>query len=438
MIHRTTLTAVPIISLVVLGAGLGWWGYSQSRQNQDLVQFAANQYAAGFHGLISDIGSLRDETDKALVATDTTTFQARLRQMWRLDYAAQGDISRLPAGIMPMHNVQAFLSNLGTTTDGWMTANVGPQQKSVHTTLVNISDDCKTISEKLNGMQSQGFSGALSQLAKSHASKPVKQDSQMVSSITKLDGVAASYVESSFPLSSPKGNPMGVLRNEAAVTPAEAIAAVKRISGLTPETTWKVIPNKNPSFTPTYIIIGNTPKGELFATVTKQGGHVLSFRVDYVPKSAGATDNPDLAALQAHAKKWLVQHRLPQSSIQSSIQSDHTVTITLTPMRQGVPVLSQTINMTMAMDTGKVIGMNATNLYQYPLGSVPIRRYSSAQLANNLNPSFHVGMKQDVIVMNKAYHYEPATVFYGTSQDRTFRILMNAHSGKEMDVEVLS
>ena len=434
MIHRTTLTAVPIISLVVLGAGLGWWGYSQDRQKQAMAQLATNEYAAGFHGLISDIGSLRDETDKALVSTDTTAFQDRLRQMWRLGYAAQSDISRLPAGTIPTTNIQAFLSTLATTTDGWMTADVGPRQKSVHSTLVQISNDCKTISLRLNKLQPQGFSAAFSQLAQSHVSNRVKQDNQMVSGITKLDGIAASYVESSFPLSLPKGHQNDVFRSEPTISQAQAVDALKRFTGLVPKKPWHVAENKNPSFTPTYIVEGSTNEGELFATVSKRGGHVLSFRVNYVP----TRDNFDLATLQTEAKKWTLRHDLPPSVVHQSIQTDHTVTITLTPTLRGIPVLSQTMNVTLALDTGKVIGMNATNFYQHPVDQVPQRSYSALQLTKALNPSFHVRMNQNVIVMDKSYQYQPATVFYGTSQDRTFRVLMNANTGKEMDVEILS
>lgn len=437
MIHRTTLAAIPLVSLVVLGAGLGWWGYDQNRQRQALVQVAANHYASAFHGLISDVNNLHEETDKALVASDAPAFQMRLRQMWRLSYAAQGDVSRLPAGSMPTTHIQAFLMRIADTTNQWLETNANPKSPAINKPLLQISANCQSVSDRLSALQAQAFTNNLSTLAASQGVQPLKQDNQMIDGVKRVDGIAQTYAESALPtlqLGRQTGS-NGQLNHESAVTARQAISILGEFTNIAKTQPWLAQETKHASFLASYVVHGNTNAGRLFGLVSKPGGHVLSFHIDHVPTQTTL----DFSTASERVIQWADAHGLPKATIVESRQADSVAYFILAPTRRSVPVLSQSVNLSMALDSGQVIGYNAVRLYQNPLTTIPPRRkFTTAQLQHRLNPTLNVKMSVNALALDEHHQYQPISVFYGLAHDRTFRVYMNANTGREMDVERLT
>lgn len=431
MIHRTTLIAIPIVGLVVLSASVGWWGLEQNRQKQDLVQLASNQYRDAFHGLISDVNNLNEEVDKATVASDTASFQTQARQIWRLSYAAQNEIARLPAGLMQTNHIQAFLATVSANANEWMKSSANPRKPSVQRQIATLSKETQAVSDKLSSLQPLAFTANVNRLALLHANQPTKQDNQMADGVKKVDGVAAGFVETIS--NSPTGSVKPQL-NEPNVTDVQALARLRQFVGVSPKSTWQIHRTNTTRLAPSYVVQGQSSSGSLLALVTRPGAHVVSFHIDYAPQHSSL----DLSTSRTRAIQWLSQRGFHGISIIDAHEIGNVGYLTAVPTRHNLPVLGRFIYLAMAMDNGRVISFDASDYYANPVSSVPERRYTAQQLEKKLNPTFHARMAEPAIELNESRKAIPVVIFYGLANEKTYRIDMDATNGQEVRVERLS
>ncbi|MBX5437539.1 MAG: germination protein YpeB [Alicyclobacillaceae bacterium] len=433
MLHRTIWIAIPVLALVVGGAGLGWWGYDQHQQRQALALHAENQYSSAFHGLVSDMYHVEETLGKSLITRDPSAFQGRLRDVWRLSYAAQMDIGRLPSGLTPMNNVQKFFTNLGNTADRWMQTAASPTDPAVHRKLESMYQKSLELSDQLSNLQWKVLNDRLNLLSTDGA-EAQPADNQIVDSFRKMDREASNFEESDqTPTSALKGGTTA-LSHEDPVTARQAVSAVAEFLGVARNQPWSVTQTKKGAYVPQYQVSGNTPWGPLYATVTKHGGHVVSFRIEHRP-GAGEFDFGDA---QDRAQRWLESRGFGRVEPLSASQYDKVGYFIYAPLYDGVPVVSQPLSVRVGLDNGHVIGYDSSQYFYYPIRSLPSRRFTVAQLRDRLSPDFRVRMEKPVVVLDGDNQYQPAVAFYGTNNDQTYCVYMNAHTGREIEIERLT
>ncbi|MCL6547606.1 MAG: germination protein YpeB [Alicyclobacillus sp.] len=434
MLHRTTWIAIPVVALVVAGTGLGWWGYDQHQQRQALAVRAENQYSSAFHGLVSDMYHVEETLGKALITGDPSAFQGRLRDVWRLSYAAQTDIGRLPSDLMPMHNVQKFLTNLGNAADRWMETGASPLNGGVHRQLQVFYQQSHQLSGQLAALQSKVLNGHLTLTSAEAALNGGSKDNQIVDSFRRMDTEASQFEESDqTPMSTLRGRTTA-LADEDPVTPRQAVSAVGEWLGVAKTKPWTVSQTRKGAYVPQYQVSGTTPWGQMFATVSKPGGHVLSFRIEHSP----GTGDFDFSEAEDKAQRWLESRGFGRVEPLTASQYDKVGYFVFAPLWNGVPVVSQPVSVRVALDNGQVIGYDGSKFFYYPVRNVPERRFSVAQLRDRLNPDFRVRMEKTVVVLDGDNRYQPAVAFYGTNNGETYCIYMNAHTGREIEIERLT
>lgn len=434
MLHRTTWVAIPVLALVLVGSGVGWWGYNQYQQRQALATQTENQYSASFHGLVEHMTDLQEELGKARVSGDPVAFQGRLRDIWRLSYAAQTEVGRLPFDLMPMHQTQQFLSTLSNTSEKWMANSALPKVKSVQTTLQSYYTESKKYSSELEDLQGTLFDNRLKWSAVSKTLQTGKGDNQIVDGFRNIDTQASAYVES-------KDRPTTLVRDrtfntqhQPDVTEGQARTAVARFLQIPVQSNWKVTMTAKGAYRPAYIVEGQSANGPFRATVSKDGGHVLSLEVSAQSKGHSV----EFADAEQIAAQWLKQRGFGSLDLVSSNQYADTGFYVFSPLRTGVVVLGQSIAVHVNLGNAQVIAYDGSNFYDYPVHNLPARKYTSDQLQKYLNASFHVEMKKDVDILDDTKHYVPAVAFYGTSDGETYCIYINAVNGREVTMDQLS
>lgn len=434
MLHRTTWMAIPVIGFVVVGAGLGWWGYDQQRQRQALAIDTENQYSASFHALVSDVHHLQEELGKSSVSGDRSAFQSHVRNVWRLTFAAQTQVGRLPFSLMPMHRAQQFLSRVGDDADRWMNAAPDPAQPVVHRTVVKDYADAHQLAVQLDDLQGRVLGDGLRWLDANRALTDGKQDNQIVDGFRRIDTQASTFVESSDrPQSMHRGRTL-VLQSETLATPQQARAALAGLLGVSPQPAWNVTSTGAGAYVKDYVIDGQIGGATLHALVSQHGAHVLSFHID---RARSRTDF-NFADAQDKAQTWLASQQFGKVEIQMADQFDGTGYFVLAPVRDSSVVVSQGILVKVALDNGQVVGYDATNYYYYPVRDLPVRRYSADTLRRAVNPAFRVRMVREVIALDKSNQYQPAVAFYGTGNGETYCVYINANTGREMAIEQLT
>ncbi|MCL6592742.1 MAG: germination protein YpeB [Alicyclobacillus sp.] len=434
MLHRATWAAIPIVGLVLAGSGLGWWGYTQYQQRQALAVQTENQYENIFHTLASELSDLQTELGKAQVSSNGTGFQSRLRNIWRLAFAAQTDASRLPLDLMPLHNVQQFLANVGDVAEGWMKTGANPTDPAVHQKLATLYQQAEPLTTTLQSLQAKVLDDRMPWLAVTQALRSKKGDNQVVDGFRKMDTMAAGYVESQQKVASPLRPDTTVLAKEATVDEAGAVRSLRSFLQLPANLPLRAAKTGNGAKVPAYTVSGQLSYGTMTAQVSQQGGHVLSLSVQPSP----AQGEVDFSAAEDKALQWLNQRGFGPVEVNDARQYDSTGYYVFVPVRNGAQVISQTIAVKVDLHTGQIIGYDGSNYYLHPVTQLPARQFTTAQLQQRLNPALHVEMAKEVVLEDADQHWVPAVAFYGTANDETYCVYMNAVNGQEIEIDRLS
>lgn len=435
MLHRATWIAGPIVALVVVGAGLGWWGYDQSQQRQSLALQSENQYAGSFHGLVADVHSLHQELGKSIITSDEFAFQQHLRNVWRLSYAAQNQVARLPVSLMPMHSAQSFLTSVSQDASRWMDSNANPTDPNVRKTEATLFAQSNDIYHTLANLQSKVVSGHLQWATVTRDLQSKKAtDNQIIDGFHMLDKAATAFVESDNGPSSLLKRRTDALNAEPSVSTSVALERVRNMLKLPKNTQLDVAQTGNGAKTPEYIVRGNEKQGFLFASVSKHGGHVISFQRPYHV----AAGHFDIVQSTKQAQTWLQNQGFKDFSLTSVHAVDSQAYLTFAPNRNGAVIQSQGIALTVSMLNHQIVGFDANNYYFHPAKDIPRRNYSVEQLRRKLNPAFTVGETKEVIVTDERNGYQPAVAFYGVANHETYCVYMNANTGREMYIEQLT
>jgi spore germination protein len=436
MLHRSTLVAVPVIGLAVIGAAAGWWNYFDERgQRQALAYQAEMQYNSSFHGLATDLRNLQEELGKSLISTDAASFHKKLRDIWRITFAAQANVARLPYGLMPMHHTQQFFSRLADDVDNWNSSGADPKNPNVHKKLQNYFTESNKLYNQLTDLQVKVMSSGMSWTVVDKALANEKQDNQIIDGFRKLDTQAAVYEETNDSPATLNRGRTNALKDEPEFTARHAESRLAEFVGVTRQKPWSVTSSQKGAYDEEYNISGNTALGQMFGVVSKHGGHVLSFRIHHSSTTASELDFSDA---QARAEKFLEARHFGPVQLLTANQYDGTGYYVFAPLRQGIPVVSQSIVVKVALSDGVVMGYDGTNYYYHPLKQLPSRIYSADQLRKKLNPAFQVRMQSPVIVLDEHNQYQPAVAFYGTSNKETYCVYMNAHTGQELTIDQLT
>jgi spore germination protein len=434
MLHRTTWVAIPVLGLVLAGSGLGWWGYGQYRERQALAIETENQYENSFHNLATEVDQLQRELGKTIVSGDANRFQDHLRDVWRITYAAQTDASRLPFELMPMHQTQQFLSQVANSINTWIEQQAKPADASVRKQLQTYYAQAGKLNGQLRDLQATVLGNHLSWQDVNRALRTHRTDNQVVDGFRKMDTQAGTFIESQLRVPSPVRPDTDVLSKQPVVDAEGAKRAVRAFLGLPATTDLQVQAAKAGAPAPVYTVSGAVPAGSLTATVSQHGGHVLSMSITPKPTRGEV----DFSEAEDKAAAWLTARGFGRVENTAARQYDGTAYYVFAPVRDGAQVVTQSIMVKTDLHSGGVIGYDGTNYFMHPVQNLAPRRLSANQLRKVLSPDLHVQMHRDVILEDPDKRWVPAVAYYGTSDDETYVVYVNANTGKEIEVEQLS
>ncbi|QQE76833.1 PepSY1/2 domain-containing protein [Alicyclobacillus sp. SO9] len=430
---RTKWLIVPVAALVFTSLGLGWWGTSERTQKQAMANEVESRYSNSFHELVSHVQDMQDEISKARVSADAQAFHHRVRSIWRLSGLAQDEVGKIPVEMMPMHETQSALAGISKKTETWLNTSPNPSTTSVQSGLDNMYKESNAMLSRLDKLQSTIVGRQLHWTAALAALKANRSDNQIVDGFRQIDKSMGAFVETNTVKTHPHKGAMGPFRKESTVSEAQAKDVCKSFMPTAQSLQAQRIYNPKLDFYE-YELSGRMNGHSIDARVSERGGHMLSYRVNRDP----ATATVSFADAKKAALSYLSHHKFTHLSETDAYQFQNLAYFVFNPMRNGALVINQPIVVEMALDNGQLLGLNAQQYYLQPVANVPQRRYSAAQLKNKINPKAHVEMVSKTLVLDDAGHYQPADSFYVTREGKTFRIDVNAATGRELDTVDLS
>lgn len=430
MLHRATWISATVLAVVAVGAGVGYWGYGEKTAKETYARQAETNYASSFHNMVNNIRDMRSELAKSMLSSDAGAFQSHLSDVSRLCYAAQTDLGRLPSNFTPDSNLQSYLHEVDTNVRKWIKADEKPSDRPVENQIQNYYTASGAIVSDLSDMQ-----GQLDGKTNAWLTNNAKTTTLAAQGMKRVNTHVASFASLKMPTRqtpAPKANPK--LQQLPTITAQQAINQVASVVGQKNHANWRAKLMEKGKSTAHYQVNGANSGAHISAEVSQHGGKLFSL---YNDRSINASKY-DFATASKDAKHWLAQHGFANVQQLNAAQYDHTALFTFSPTLNGVPVISQSIQVHVALDNGQITDFNATPVYTKPVGTVPARKLTVAQLQKKLNPDFQVKMSKPVIVQDENSKYVPAAAFYGTLHHDTFCILLSAVDGSEVKVDQLT
>src|SRR5699024_7925416 len=106
-----------IIGVLTVGIiGVGYWGYKEYEDKNALLIHAENSYQRSFHELSYYMDLLHDKIGTSLAMNTGERLSPQFVDIWRLTSQALNDVSQLPLSLVPIHETEEILANIGDFT----------------------------------------------------------------------------------------------------------------------------------------------------------------------------------------------------------------------------------------------------------------------------------------------------------------------------------
>jgi spore germination protein len=443
MYKRIANVLFPIVAIAFIITGI--WGYQQSRQTQALLIKSENQYQRAFHSLSYHIDQLQDELGKSLVMNSPVQLQKSLNTVWRLSYMAQGEVGQLPFSLMPFHKTQGFLNDLGSFAYSISSdpsfAHKGisdPQWKE----LKRLYQESKAVESNIQQVQAQVLSDRLrwTDAETALVEQNTKHDNVIVDGFQKLEKQVSHFPEIQWgPITNPneiraaKPNAAALSGTNISINDAKRKAA--EFMGRNDLENISVVKNGNGMPYPSYSVTASSNNGNAYLEMTQKGGHVTWYLLD---RKLG---NPtlDLQQGQTRAESWLRDHLYRDLQLVSTEQYDGLGVYQFVWAPKGVVNYPEKMIVKVALDNGQIVGLQAKDFVFHQSESVnPTPKLTSAQAKQRVNPHLQIQDENISVVHDDQGKEVLAYTFTGTMDSDTYRVYIDANTGREVGVEKLT
>lgn len=434
---------ITIIVLAVAIAVVGYWGYQQHQERLAVTTQAENHYQQVFHNLVYHIGQLQDELGTTMAMSSSHSLSPTLAQVWRTASVAHNEVGQLPLALMPFHDTQAFLSKIGDFSYKLSTRNLSkrPLTNKEYKTLHTLYKKSSNIETQLRGVQAVAAKNHLRwmnvkmALAAGHPSDNAYIDGfktvdQQIKGYEGIDWgpenaeMAKDRVARLRKLKGPK------------ISKRQAAKVARNFLGYGPNSVQRVRLTGKGAGHALYSVLLKSPKNNLTVhmDISRAGGHpVWMIKDRNVGKAKIGLHKAGLNAaafLKKHGKKNMVMTQ--------SDQFGNTGSFIFVKMQNGIRIYPESIRVKVALDNGKVVGYDASDYLAF---SKPRHfgkpKLTKKQALKHINQNVNVKIMRPAVVTNDIGNEVLCYEILGTIHHDTYRIFVNANTGKEEKVKKL-
>lgn len=432
------------ISIVLLSIGLigtGYWGYQQYTEKELMVVQAENSYQRAFHDLTYHVDLLYDKIGTTLALNTKETLSPQMLDIWQLTSSAQSDVSQLPLGLLPFTKTEGFLADIGEFTYHVAIRDLDnePLEEKELDQLTNLYESANEIRKELRTVQHQVFSEQLKwvdvelALAKNEREKPnqiIDGFSSIESYTSEFDQAHFHNLAADFPSQQERfqfidGDPISEADVESMMIEQFDLSDNLEIdlqkSGAGAQLT-------------TYSGSFDHEDQRGYIEVTESGGHVLSFMINR-DHSDGTIS---LHEAQLEAEKLLKDQGFEDVQRLRSSQYDDTGLFQYVVSNDDIWVYPDQIMIKVALDTGDIIGFNATDFYRnHHERTFETPKLTLDEAKEHVSSSLNIEDQHLAIIEDEAGNEILSYAFFGTLNHDTYRIFIDANTGNEVFVELM-
>ncbi len=353
--RKRVLKVTFVLAAFVVAAGFAVQNHYRARQYERLL---TNSYFRAFTELTTAAGELDTALQKSLYTTAGPLQESLYQQIYAKALAAQSALGELPYGNQKLEHTAAFFAKTGDYAAALCRGGGADAWENL-AALAVISGD---LNGALAELQSELEAGTLELSQLDRAEEELARETEAGGQ--ELGGVSFQSVEADFPelptliydgpfsehLSSAAPKARAGLAD---VTEEQARTAAASFLHASPDALTPV--GASGGILPTYAFTLPLDGGAGYIEVTRQGGMVLEYFQD---RTVG---QPAMTADQGEelAKNYLANWGFSLMEPSYHIQREGVLTIHFAPVTQGVYCYPDLVKVTLALDTGDLLGYEA-------------------------------------------------------------------------------
>ncbi len=435
--HMLSVICVLLIVVVALGIIL----YSKQREYR---QVSENNYNMAFYELVDYVQNVETYLAKSLISSTSEHGAETLTNVWREANLAQSYLSRLPVESQELENTEKFLNQVSDYSYSLSRKNIYDEDlsqedlknlKDLHSYSVELTNTLNQLSDDLNNgrftwgeLTKKGtiaFAQQVDNISKESFSN-LEENFHQYSGLI-YDGAFSEHLTNN----EKKGLTGEDIEEEQAKKIAKEFIGndnVKEISNLGFSENATV---------PAYdFSVKDKHDENINISISKKGGHIVYMNSNRQVN----TESISQEQADAKAKEYLEQKGFKSMKETYYLKQEGIVTINYAYSQENVIMYPDLIKVKVALDNGEILGIETTG---YLNNHVEIRDLSKVKISidearKTLNEGLEIGSEGLAVIPTEWQTEILCYEFKGKVEDREFLVYVNAESGREEDILMIT
>ncbi|ALC81436.1 MULTISPECIES: germination protein YpeB [Bacillus] len=433
---------IAILGVAVIGTS--YWGYKEHQEKDAVLLHAENNYQRAFHDLAYDMDQLHDKIGTSLAMNSKENLSPELTEVWKLASEAHSSVSQLPLTLMPFNKTEEFLSNIGNFSYQTAVRDLAkePLNDKEYNTLKQLYSNAQDVQNELRNVQHLVIDNNLRwmDVELALASGEKQGDNTIIDGLKTIEKNADSFAETdtSNDNTTTKQREKGFQHlkgDQISESDAKKIAQ-------------KFAPDQNSDFTiaksgnktnrDVYSLSMNDEKHgtNIYMDVTQKGGYPV-----YLIQNREVKDQKlSLNDGSNKALKFLKDNGYEATDfvLDESEQYDNIGIFSYVPVENDVLLYPDTVRMKVALDNGEIVGFSARDfLTNHRKRNLPKPKLSLEEAKKKVSGNVQIQDNRLAIITNQMSDEVLCYEFFGTIDNDTYRMFINANTGIEEKVEKL-
>ncbi|MFD0958790.1 germination protein YpeB [Paenibacillus chungangensis] len=443
MYRKISSVLFPIVTVMLIGAV--YWGYQTQQDKNQLLIKAENQYQRAFHNLTFHVEKLHEQLGNTLAVNSTSKgfHQKGLVNVWRLTSEAQNEISQLPLSYLPFTEMENFLSHISNFAYKTAVRDLTkqPLSEAEFKTLKELYAKSDDIAKDLHHMQQDVLLDNLrwTDVELAIAAEEGSGKNTVVQGLRGVDQKVGEYPELDWGPS---------------VTSMYEKRTMKMLSG---EMMNNVeIRKRAASFLqvdPSMVEVSENGKGTEYASFSAvvQGDEDGNNKVQmdfaqrggaliwYMKTREVGQTTISFEQAKTAADQFLQKHGFKNMQAVTYDEYRHNGVFTLVESQNDVLIYPDKVTVKVALDNGEVIGLQASDyVFQHRKRELTGPVLTKAEARKSINPELKVKDERLALIKGDTGEEVLCYEFVGKINGSMYRVYINAQSGLEESVEVIS
>ncbi|MBH5317984.1 germination protein YpeB [Paenibacillus sp. GSMTC-2017] len=442
MYRRLSSVMFPIVTVLLIGTV--YWGYQEHQEKNSILIKAENQYQRAFHDLTLHVEKVHEQLGNTLAVNSTSGGYHRkgLVNVWRLTSQAQSEISQLPLSYLPFTEAEDFLSHISNFAYKTAVRDLTkqPLSEDEFKTLQTLYKKSDEIAKDLHHMQKDVLSNRLRWMDVELAIASDKEAGSNViaDGLRSVDKKVGSYPEVNWgpSVSSMYAKRTIKMLGGEMVSAEEIKKKAAQFLKVDPSHV-KVAENAKGTEYASYSALVNEkdPNHKVQMDFTQKGGQLIWFMKQ---RQLGAA-KIDFEKAEDSADKFLEDHGFKDMEAISYDVYNNSGSFTYIGTQNDVLIYPEKLTVKVALDNGEVVGLQANDyVYEHHKRVLPKASLTKEEAKKAINPSMKVTDEELAIIINELGDETLCYEYTGQINGSTYRIYINAETGIEETIEVLT